>query len=522
MKKKNPQKQKENAAPPSNPSLTTLGEVLQERDPELARRFSQFHSARSEADQVLKVFNELFPCSWADPSLLAEGVNLLCEGREKGAHAVFQEIQRQNPQTYFAHHLMGLLCGFLGTHNEELEHYKKAIKLKPDYPQIYCDQGLAYWMLGKDHKALESFKQAVFLGGDVAVLDYWLTLNFDRLGRFKGRNGNGTEEGQEEHRILAHAYYLLGTSYVEFGLHTAARSAFKEAVRVKPDFAEAYYQLGALHTKKLRNPKRAVKYLEKAEKLFVKQNDLHRAGLAHLLLRPKDEAGDKEKIAEDWLKEGLRLQSTGRYQGAVDAYREAVWHQRDFLDAYYNMGIAYGCLQDSGIDRIDKAISAFRASIRLKPDFIHAYTALGASYIRQHQLEEAIEVLQEAVKIDPNNHMNLYYLGMAYQRSGDMQEAIDVLKKAAALKPDSIQTHYSLGLLFLDLSQPQDAVQSFQEAVRVKPDFADGHFMLGRLYGGELKENEKAVFHLKKAEKLFTKLEDHAKLDQVRRFLQRQ
>lgn len=493
---------------------------MQERDPELAKKFSKFHISSTVADQVLKVFNELFPCPWADPCLLNEGVKLLCEGRGKGAQVVFQEVLRQNPQTYFAYHLMGLACGFLGNHNEELEHYKKAIKLKPDYPQIYCDQGLAYWMLGKENKALESFKQMVFLGADVAVADYWLTLNFDRLGRFKGRNENGGEEGQEENRILAQAYYLLGTAYIEFGLHTAARSAFKEAVQARPDFAEAYYQLGALHTKKLRNPKRAAKFMEKAEQLFVKQRDLHRASLAHLLLRPKNESGDKEKIAEDWLKEGLRLQGAGRYQGAVDAYREAVWHQRDFLDAYYNMGIAFGCLQDSGIDRIDKAISAFRASIRLKPDFIYAYTALGASYIRQHQEEEAIEILKEAVKIDSKNHMILYYLGMAYQMSGKKLEAVEALKKAAALKQDSIQTHYSLGILFLELSRPHEAVHSFLDAVRVKPDFADGHFMLGNLYGGDLNENEKAVFHLKKAEKLFSKLEDRAKLDQVRQLLQ--
>ena len=306
LKKKNSRKQRENAAKSANPSLTTLGEVLQERDPELAEKFSKFHISSTVTDQVLKVFNDLFPCSWEDPGLLNEGIKLLCEGRGKGAHAVFQEVQRQNPQTYFAHHLMGLVCGFLGNHNEELDHYKKAIKLKPDYPQIYCDQGLAYWMLGKEHKALESFKQMVFLGVDVAMADYWLTLNFDRLGRFKGGGGNGGEEGQEENRILAHAYCLLGTANIEFGLHTAARGAFKEAVRVQPDFAEAYYQLGALHTKKLRNPKRAVKFLEKAEKLFVNQRDLHRAGLAHLLLRRQDEGGDKEKIAEDWLKEGLR------------------------------------------------------------------------------------------------------------------------------------------------------------------------------------------------------------------------
>jgi hypothetical protein len=55
--------------------------------------------------------------------------------------------------------------------------------------------------------------------------------------------------------------------------------------------------------------------------------------------------------------------------------------------------------------------------------------------------------------------------------------------------------------------------------VRVKPDFAEGHYMLGHVYLDKLSESEQAIHHLKKAEKLFIKLEDFERLARVRRVL---
>ena len=77
------------------------------------------------------------------------------------------------------------------------------------------------------------------------------------------------------------------------------------------------------HIKKLRNAKRAEKYLKTAEHLFQERKEFQRVKLIQQICNSSDLPLDKNKAAEDWLKEGLRLQQLGLNQGAVDAYKKA-------------------------------------------------------------------------------------------------------------------------------------------------------------------------------------------------------
>ncbi|HAX47302.1 MAG TPA: hypothetical protein DCX78_10835, partial [Nitrospina sp.] len=197
----------------------------------------------------------------------------------------------------------------------------------------------------------------------------------------------------------------------------------------------------------------------------------------------------------------------------------AIAFKRDFLDAYYNMGIAYGSLEESGVKVLDHALGAFKQSVRLNPKFIHGYVALAAAYVRKGEYEEALEVLSRAVLVDQNESNVHYYMGVAYRAIRDVEKAVNSLQQAVLLKPDSVQMQFSYGLTLTDCGRYEEACDAFQEAVRVKPDFAEGHYMLGHVYLDKLSESEQAIHHLKKAEKLFIKLEDFERLARVRRVL---
>jgi len=302
-------------------------------------------------------------------------------------------------------------------------------------------------------------------------------------------------------------------------LNANARSAFKNAVKLKEDFADAHYQLGELHLKKLRNIKRARSYLETAESLYTQADNLARAGLAHQLYLPVEEISDKEEAAEDWLKEGLRLQQLGLYQSAVDAYKKAITFHPDFVDAYYNMGIAYGSLEDVGQPKIDQAIGALKHAVLLNPVFVHARIALGASYIRRGDFQDAVDLLEESAHLAPNDYNIFYYLGTAMRMMGKIQESLSILEKAVSLAPDSVHARFSLGLAYYDSKRLELARDEFLETVRLRPDFADAHFLLGNLYHSALEDSERSLFHLRKAEKLFSKLKDYRKVSRVRELM---
>lgn len=508
-------------------AFSTLAERMREKNPELMKKIEVLQRSDDSVKRVVQILDDLLPYQWVDRVALSEAIKVGIQGSYQFAIELLLGVLQRDPGAYPAHHLIGHWLGCLGDFKQEIDHYKKAIKLNPNYPQIYFDLGLAYVVHGNEKKAFASFMQSIPLAPEFTVADYWFTFSFDRLGWFRDSIKAG--EKSQKDPVLAQACWMLGNAFVEHRLYSSARQAYKRAIRTQPDFAEACLQLGELHIKKLRNPERAEKYLNAAEEMFLKQVDLHRATLVHQLRCSKDEVLDKDNAGENWLKEGLRLQVLGRFQSAVDAYKVAISFKPKYLEALYNMGIAYGCLADlrtsnprEGVgEEIERAIWAFKDSIRIKPDFIHAYIGIGASYIKSKRYQEAISALQDAATFETEDATVFYYLGMAYRMSGKFPEAVEALKKAIAIKPEEEPFLFYLGLIYLDLKQYEDACEAFEESVRVKPDFADGHFMLGDLFGSQINAAEKAVFHLKKAERLYHKLEDQEQSARVRQMLTR-
>ncbi len=103
--------------------------------------------------------------------------------------------------------------------------------------------------------------------------------------------------------------------------------------------------------------------------------------------------------------------------------------------------------------------------------------------------------------------------------TGNNQEAVGHFKNAVNLNPGSVQSNFYLGLTLMEVEKYVEACEVFEALVQVKPDFADVHFMLGNLYTEKIKDPDKAVTHLKKAEKLFIKLDDNLRLSHVRQIL---
>ncbi len=500
-------------------ALSTLGEELRRKYPEMAEKFERLQSSDPVVRRLVDTVHDLMPYEWQDTEQFYKGAMFSVRGHYLGALGVFSEILEAEPGAYPVYHLLGYVCGSMGKYKMEVDYYRKAIKVKPDYPQVYYDLALAYWMLGKESKAYAAMKQGVSLNQDFAVADHWLTFASDHLGRYQDPDGLGEKEEGEKVRCLTQAYYLLGMAYLDYDWNGNARSAFKNAVKLDEDSADAYYQLGALHLKKLRNLKRARKYLETAESLYTQAGDPARAGRAHQLLAPVEEISNREQAAEDWLKEGLRLQQLGLYQSAVDACKKAIAFHPDYVDAYYNMGIAYGSLEDMGQPKIDSAIGALKHAVRLQPDFVHAQIALGASYIRQGDFQEAVDLLEESAHLAPDDYNVFYYLGTAMRMMGKAQESLSILEKAVSLAPDSVHARFSLGLAYYDCKRLELARDEFLETVRIRPDFADAHFLLGSMYHSSLEDSERSLFHLRKAEKLFSKLKDYSKVSRVRELM---
>ena len=134
MKKKNKGKKYLSSEETSEEkSLSTIGEALRELNPNMAMRFKALQGVESPVERVMEVIFDLFPYAWRDTEFLGEAILHIfaCEFEE--AIETLNESLQMNPDAYPAYHLLGHVYGCINNYKEEIECYRKALKLRNDY-----------------------------------------------------------------------------------------------------------------------------------------------------------------------------------------------------------------------------------------------------------------------------------------------------------------------------------------------------------------------------------------------------
>ena len=154
-----------------------------------------------------------------------------------------------------------------------------------------------------------------------------------------------------------------------------AAAAFKKAIEIDPELAEAHFRLG----------------------------------MAYAALEQKPDADES-------------------YKKAIELYKKVVQADPKNADAFFNMGEAYFFLH---LD--EEAERSFKQVAHLRPDDEDAYFELGETETRLAHYTEASAAFQKALDIDPDNYRATEALENAREGAKRIQEgkkhAEDMLKK---------------------------------------------------------------------------------------------
>jgi tetratricopeptide (TPR) repeat protein len=227
-----------------------------------------------------------------------------------------------------------------------------------------------------------------------------------------------------------------------------AEAAFREAIRLRPDYPEAHVNLGISLDRQGRHREAEAAYRE--------------------AIRLK---GD---LAEAHLNLGSALNSQGRHREAEAACREALRLRPDYPKVYYGLGNA---LYFQG--RSEEEEAAFREAIRLRPDYPEVHVNLGNALDRQGRSKEAEAAYREAIRLKGDlaeAHLNL---GSALNSQGRHREAEAACREAIRLRPDYPVAHFGLGNALSSQGRPKEAEAAFREAIRLRPDYPEAHVNLG-------------------------------------------
>lgn len=223
----------------------------------------------------------------------------------------------------------------------------------------------------------------------------------------------------------------LGLAYQERGRLPEAIEAYQRAIKIKPEYAGAYYNLGIAY--------------------------------GHIGRWPDAIEADQQaiKISPDYAQAhynlGIAYSNLGRWQDAIEASQQAIKIKPDYAGAYNNLGVA--CLR---LGRLPEAEEAFRQTIRIKPDYVGAYNNLGIIYRALGRWQEASEAYQQAVRIKPDYADAYYGLGLAYVNFGRWHEAIEAYRQALKIKPDDAEARYNLGIAFLRIGDKDSASEEYK------------------------------------------------------------
>ena len=195
---------------------------------------------------------------------------------------------------------------------------------------------------------------------------------------------------------------------------------------------------------------------------------------------------------------GKLLTSKKDFQGAIQAYQDAIRIKGQSADVYFNLGYAYMAIGD-----YDSAITSYESCWALKPPYQdEVLTNLAISYLKKNQSDRAQSLFKQAIDLNPDNPVARNYLATAGALPVALQPQLQHLQPKPREPSISEPTHTASGPQSEMAIPPavkgsvdslvnqakmqfdtnaENAQKLLEEAIAQDPKHFDAVFQLGRL-----------------------------------------
>lgn len=185
-------------------------------------------------------------------------------------------------------------------------------------------------------------------------------------------------------------YYSLGVAHQELGQLEEAEQCYLQALKKRPKYVEALYNMGNLKRSQ-KNNREAVDYFDQA-----------------LLL--------KTDHADAYYNRGNALKELGDYGLAVQSFDSAIALNHTYAQAYLNKGLAF-----KEMGQFEDALSCYANAIRVNPGYCDAYSNMGILQTELHRWPEAIRSFQDALQFNPEHAQTLWNKSLLLLTHGDFK-----------------------------------------------------------------------------------------------------
>jgi tetratricopeptide (TPR) repeat protein len=475
-----------------------------EIDPEMREAYYALGAALKQQSRAARKASPS-SASLAD-DLYRRAQETLAQGDLGRAREQLEAARRLDDENAAVHVLLGFTLGQQGDLPAAIHELERAIALRPDAPDAHYHLGVALWYSGAKERAAAELRESVkldpaageshaFLGTVLRERGDWagaraslqraiallpptaavyidLAVTYLGAGQFEHALGqleaglnvpppsqpapdwNGAAAAlkaaatatDHTNQQRAEAYNLLGRLLGRAGASSREVSAaFREAIRLRPDYAEAHNNLG----------------------LVLIQAGDDQNGIAALR--------EAVRLAPDYAEARANLGAALTPTDPEDAIRElerAVALAPTSVKALFNLATAYGSSSTHGPA---SEVEQLRKVIDLAPAFAAAHFALGKALLQDGKVPEAIAALQDAARLEPSSGETHYQLGLALARAGRKEEAASEIGKGRELAAGDDRTRnanldIAEGRAALDRGELDEAATKLRHAVQLAPE----------------------------------------------------
>ena len=365
---------------------------------------------------VVLVCSELLA---AGQSPLRRASELVAKGSLKEAEVTLRQIIAADPNSADARILLGTTLVLEGVRSESVEQLTEAVRLRPNSAHAHNKLGMAFGRFLEVRPARQEFEKAIELDPDLAEAHINLSLILAQAGALipAGEHLDRAIELQGNTRAAAYAHYLRAKVWGQQNQNQRAIAEFQKAVQLRPDYAEAWSDLGGMRRLAL-DRAGAMQALQRA-----------------VALKP-DDALAQYRLGQLCLQDGQALK-------AVKHLKQALSYTPDDRATLYNLMLA---LRKTGQLEEAKPIEVRMAEL-------------------QHQSDRASEVGLAATGLNSE--------GVQLEKSGNIRAALAKYRAALDLDPTGFGFRLNYALALCRLGLWRDGVVELREVLRLDPDNAD-------------------------------------------------
>lgn len=224
---------------------------------------------------------------------------------------------------------------------------------------------------------------------------------------------------------------------------------FREAVTVKPDYFEAYNNLGFTYSGMKNGASEALQYFNKSLEVNPAYPDAY-----YNRAITKNEMGDKAGAMEDYnlalkyrpnypealVNRSMLKKAAGDMQGALNDCDLALSVNPNMLEAILSRGTTYFMMNN-----FEASISDFTKALEIDEKQASTFVNRGAAFFQLKRFNEAISDLSSALNLNPNLPDAYFYRALCYQNLNRISEACADLQISAKMgNPNATQLASSI------------------------------------------------------------------------------